>query len=146
MFSFEFCKIFKNTFFIEHLQWLLLYLENHISRNYFGKYLNCFHFIKLLCCTKNEFLIQIDFSTCEQIHKKLRISTKAILKWDFIYCSVLVRHILKNLIFKKVEIKIPWAFPFWTLVKQQLKGWKTAHTLLTLRYTYKYSDNSRVLL
>ena len=26
MFSFEFCRIFKNAFFTEHLQWLLLYI------------------------------------------------------------------------------------------------------------------------
>ena len=27
MFSCEFCEIFKNTFFIDHLRWLLLYFE-----------------------------------------------------------------------------------------------------------------------
>ena len=26
VFSCQFCEIFKNTFFIEHLQWLLLYM------------------------------------------------------------------------------------------------------------------------
>ena len=28
VFSCEFCEIFKNTFFTEHLRWLLLYIED----------------------------------------------------------------------------------------------------------------------
>ena len=35
MFSSEFCEIFKNTFFTEHLRWLLLYmsLNSVINKN-----------------------------------------------------------------------------------------------------------------
>ena len=33
MFSYEFCEIFKNTFFLlEHLRWLLLYTSENISK------------------------------------------------------------------------------------------------------------------
>ena len=32
MFSCEFCEIFKNTFFIEHLRWLLLYIMEYWSK------------------------------------------------------------------------------------------------------------------
>ena len=32
VFSCEFCNISKNTFFIEHLQWLLLYMERQFGK------------------------------------------------------------------------------------------------------------------
>ena len=33
MFSYEFCEIFKNTFFVEHLRWLLLFLIAYLGPN-----------------------------------------------------------------------------------------------------------------
>ena len=43
VFCCEFCGILKNTFFIEHLWWLLLYFTDIEGRclNKFGKYLSC---------------------------------------------------------------------------------------------------------
>ena len=38
MFSFEFCEIFKSTFFIEQLWWLLLLLKCHYTHNIYNQH------------------------------------------------------------------------------------------------------------
>ena len=56
---------------------------------------------------------------------------------------MVVRHMLGNLIFNKVEI--PSRFSFLNTGRITIDREKDS-TWLALRYTYKYSNNSRVLL
>ena len=80
MFSSEFCKISKNTFFTKHL-W-----TTASSVIYFWT------LIRIITVQKGKFSIKDFFSKYDQIHKKLRSDLlKKSLMETFIFCVVYLR-------------------------------------------------------
>ena len=68
MFSYEFCKIFKNTFFTVHLWWLLLWRAvRKKSNNFFVPKIVFWCSIILLLSTWNTFLCYINFFCWHEI-------------------------------------------------------------------------------
>ena len=82
MFSCEFCEIFKNTFFTEHLRWLLLMVKP-LFRSHFGIRVTVFQLHCSLKMLNMHFIIFSSLSSHLNIGWLCFAETFTIMFWDF---------------------------------------------------------------
>ena len=151
----EFCKIYKNTFFIKHLQWFLLYLtviSYKDSLFYWMAFVlactdsavqHCIVQIRFSVCAK--FLILINLSITNQNEPKNNSPWTSYFQYQFNWKSSHQRWSIKKLFLKLCEIfKNTFFYRTQSVAASELREKKSEHASVTSFFAsmFGYIDSS----